>query len=510
MNGKKSAEGIVPQKSAGRPEREVTEGIQISMIDKPQGKREEMPKARQEGSGRNPRGTCLGVARKITARRTNPEEKEVGLMEQVVERGNMTEALKRVEANEGAGGRDGMLARGLRAHLKAEWPRIKEELLNGSYQPQAVREVEIPKPGGGVRKLGIPTVVDRLIQQAVHQVLNSIFDHEFSRSSYGFRPGRSAHQAVLKAREYVRGGRRWVVDVDLEKFFDRVNHDVLMSRVARRVKDRRLIAILYRYLQAGIMRGGIEEARHEGTPQGGPLSPLLSNILLDELDKELEKRGHKFCRYADDCNIYVASRHAGQRVMASVEKFLGRRLKLKVNRTKSAVARVERRKFLGYSMTFDKNPRLKVAEETIRRMKAKLREYFRWGRGRNLGRFILETLNPLLRGWVNYFKLAEVKEVFEELDSWIRRKLRCILWRQMKRTYARMKRLLRLGFEESRAVQSATNGRGPWWNAGASHMNEAFKKSYFDRMGLISLLDKMRNFRFTLRTAVYGTVRTVV
>lgn len=480
------------------------------MIDKTQGKRVEIPKAQQGGSERNLRGTCLGAAQKITVRRVTPKGKEVGLMEQVVERSNMNVALKRVEANGGAGGVDGMLASGLRAHLKAEWSRIKEELLNGSYRPQAVREVEIPKPDGGVRKLGIPTVMDRLIQQAVYQVLSPMFDREFSESNYGFRPGRNAHQAVLKAREYVQSGHRWVVDIDLEKFFDRVNHDVLMSRVARKVRDRRVIALSYRYLQAGVMKGGIEEARHEGTPQGGPLSPLLSNILLDELDKELEKRGHKFCRYADDCNIYVASRHAGQRVMTSAEKFLEHRLKLKVNRSKSAVDRVERRKFLGYSMTFDRNPRLKVAEETVRRMKAKLREHFRWGRGRNLGRFVLETLNPLLRGWANYFKLAEVKGIFEELDSWIRRKLRCVLWRQMKRTYTRMKRLRSLGFEESRVLQSTTNGRGPWWNAGASHMNEAFKKSYFDRVVLVSLLDKIRNFQSTLRTAVYGTVRTVV
>ena len=480
------------------------------MIDKPQGKRAERPEARQEGSGRNSQGTCLGVAQKITVKRATPEEEVAGLMEQVVERSNMTAALKRVESNGGASGVDEMSVDGLRSHLKAEWPRIKAELLKGNYQPQAVREVEIPKLGGGMRKLGIPTAVDRLIQQAIHQALSPIFDQEFSESSYGFRSGRSAHQAVLKAREYVRGGRRWVVDIDLEKFFDRVNHDVLMSRVARKVKDRRIIAVLYRYLQAGIMRGGIEEARQEGTPQGGPLSPLLSNILLDELDKELEKRGHKFCRYADDCNIYVASRHAGQRVMVSVEKFLARRLKLKVNRSKSAVDRVERRKFLGYSMTFDKNPRLKVAEETVKRLKAKLRKCFRWGRGRNLGRFTTETLNPLLRGWANYFKLAEVKGIFEELDSWIRRKLRCILWRQMKRVYTRMKRLICRGLKELRAAQSATNGRGAWWNSGASHMNEAYKKNYFDRMGLISLLDKIQSFQFTLRTAVYGTVRTVV
>lgn len=480
------------------------------MIDKMQIKRVEIPEARQGGSERNLRDTCLGAAEKITVRRANPEAKEEWLMEQVVKRGNMSSALKRIESNGGAGGVDGMSPSDLREYLKAEWPRIKVELLNGSYQPQAVREVEIPKPGGGMRKLGIPIVIDRMIQQAIHQVMSPIFDPDFSESSYGFRPGRNAHQAVLKAREYVQSGRRWVVDIDLEKFFDRVNHDVLVSRVRRKVKDRRVIALLYRYLQAGILKEGMVEVRREGTPQGGPLSPLLSNILLDELDKELEKRGHLFCRYADDCNIYVASRHAGERVMISVEKFLASRLKLKVNRNKSAVDRVERRKFLGYSMTFDRNPRVKVARETIKRIKDKIREYFRWGRGRNLGRFILETLNPLLRGWVNYFRLAEVRGIFEELDGWIRRKLRSILWRQMKRTYTRARRLMKAGLEEKRAFRSAGNGRGPWWNAGASHMNEAFKNIYFDRLGLISLQTELRQLQRISRTAVYGTVRTVV
>jgi RNA-directed DNA polymerase len=433
------------------------------------------------------------------------------VMEQIVERSNMTKALKRVEQNGGASGIDEMTTEELRGSLKGQWPRIKDELLNGNYCPQAVREVEIPKPGGnGTRKLGIPTVMDRLIQQAMQQVLSPIFDSEFSQSSYGFRPHRSAHQAVLKAREYVRKGRRWVVDIDLEKFFDRVNHDILMSRVARKVKDRRVIAILYRYLQAGIMKEGVVEARREGTPQGGPLSPLLSNIVLDDLDKELERRGHVFCRYADDCNIYVASRHAGERVMASAVKFLETRLKLKVNLAKSAVDRVERRKFLGYSMTFDRNPRIKVAEETVRRIKDKLRKCFCRGRGRNLGRFILEELNPLLKGWINYFRLAEVKGIFEELDSWIRRKLRCVLWRQMKRSWTRVKRFVKLGLEEQRAIRSAMNGHGAWWNSGASHMNEAFKKAYFDRLGLVCLLTELKQLQFTLRTAVYGTVRTVV
>jgi group II intron reverse transcriptase/maturase len=470
------------------------------MIEKTQGKKIEISEACLEGSERNLRGTGTGAFVKITAKRVTPKPEMVRLMEQVVDASNMSRALKRVEQNGGAGGVDEMTTGELREYLKAQWPRIKAELLKGTYQPQAVREVEIPKPDGGVRKLGIPTVLDRLIQQAMHQVLNEIFDKGFSESSCGFRPKRNAHQAVVKAREYVRSGRRWVVDMDLEKFFDRVNHDVLMSRVARKVKDRSAIALLYRYLQSGILKDGLVEARHEGTPQGGPLSPLLSNILLDDLDKELERRGHVFCRYADDCNIYVATKHAGERVMTSIEKFLETKLRLKVNRSKSAVDRVERRKFLGYTMTFDRNPRLKMAAESVRRIKDKLRECFRRGRGRNLARLILEDLNPLLTGWVNYFRRAEVKGIFEELDSWIRRKLRCVLWRQMKRSWTRAKRFLSLGFEEQHAIQSAMNQRGAWWNSGASHMNKAFKKAYFDRMRLVSLFDKTRNlqFEFTL------------
>lgn len=470
------------------------------MIEKTQKKKDEIPEACLEGSERNLRGTGTGASVKITVTRANPKPEMIRIMEQVVHASNMSKAMKRVEQNGGASGVDEMPSGELRKYLKAQWSRIKEELLKGTYQPQAVREVEIPKPEGGVRKLGIPTVLDRLIQQALHQVLNEIFDRGFSKSSYGFRPKRSAHQAVAKAREYVQSGRRWVVDIDLEKFFDRVNHDVLMSRVARKVKDGRVIALIYRYLQAGILKEGLVEVRREGTPQGGPLSPLLSNILLDDLDKELERRGHAFCRYADDCNIYVATKEAGERVMASVEKFLEEKLRLKVNRSKSAVDRVERRKFLGYTMTFERNPRLKMAKESIKRIKDKLRECFRRGRGRNLARLTLEELNPILRGWVNYFRLVEVKGIFEELDSWIRRKLRCILWRQMKRSWTRVKRFLSLGFEEQHAIRSAMNQRGAWWNSGASHMNAAFKKAYFDRMRLVSLFDRIRNlqFEFTL------------
>jgi len=419
-------------------------------------------------------------------------------MEAVVGRENMWQALKRVEANKGAAGVDAMPVTELRPYLREWWPRIRDELLAGRYQPSSVRKVEIPKPGGkGMRQLGIPMVLDRLIQQALNQVLQPLFDPGFSSHSYGFRPGRSAHQAVQQAREYMREGRRWVVDMDLEKFFDRVNHDILMSRVARKVRDRRVLSLIRRYLQAGMLEGGLVTQRSEGTPQGGPLSPLLSNILLDDLDKVLERRGLAFCRYADDCNIYVRTKAAGERVMASVTRFLEKRLKLKVNREKSAVDRPWKRKFLGYSVTYHRVPRLKAAPESVKRLKGKLRDLFRQGRGRNLGRFLREDLTPVLRGWINYFRLAEVKGVFEKLDQWVRRKLRCILWRQWKRAYARARNLMRLGLAEERAWDSATNGRGPWWNAGASHMNQALPKKYFDACGLVALLDQHRILQCT-------------
>jgi RNA-directed DNA polymerase len=412
-------------------------------------------------------------------------------MEAVVERENMRLALRQVERNSGAAGVDKMTVEQLRPYLREHWQRIKAELLADDYHPQPVLKVEIPKPGSkGMRTLGIPTVIDRLLQQAVHQVISPHFEPDFSESSYGFRPHRSAQQAVLKAREYVSEGRRWVVDIDLEKFFDRVNHDILMSRLARRIKDKRVLRLIRRYLQAGMMSNGLATARREGTPQGGPLSPLLSNILLDELDKELERRGHKFCRYADDCNIYVQSRSSGERVMKSITSFLDRRLRLKVNAEKSAVARPWERKFLGYSLTSNRKPRLKVAKESVKRLKGKLREIFRRGQGRNLGQLIADELTPLLRGWMNYFRLAEVKGVFEELDGWIRRKLRSVIWRQWRRTITRAKGLMQRGLDKLRAWESANNGRGPWWNAGASHMHTAFPKSYFDRCGLWSLLDQ--------------------
>lgn len=454
-----------------------------------------MPGTTPDGSGRNPREHGEGVSN-TTADWERSRSETLQLMDAVVERENMAAALHRVERNKGAAGIDGMTVEELRPYLHEHWPRIKKELLRGSYRSQAVREVMIPKPGGkGMRTLGIPTVIDRLIQQALHQVLSPIFDPFFSDYSYGFRPGRSAHQAVLRAREYVSRGRRWVVDMDLEKFFDRVNHDILMSRVARRVGDRRVLILIRRYLQAGTMIGGVEAPRQDGTPQGGPLSPLMSNILLDDLDKELERRGHAFCRYADDSNIYVRSRRAGERVLTSITGYLERRLRLKVNAEKSAVDRPWRRTFLGYTMTWHMQPRLRVAPASVQRLKCKVRAVCRRGRGRNLGRLITEDLKPLLKGWINYFRLAEVKGPIEELDGWIRRKLRNILWRQWKKPKTRARKLMQRGLAPVRVWRSACNGRGPWWNSGASHMNQALPRSYFDRCGLVSLLTELRRLQ---------------
>ena len=434
----------------------------------------------------------MGAA-SATARPDRPRPEATDrLMEAILGRGNMMAAHTRVVANQGAPGVDGMTVEDLKPFLVEHWPRIKEDLLSGRYRPGPVRGVDIPKPGGGTRTLGIPTVLDRLIQQAMHQALSPLFDAGFSAASFGFRPGRSAHQAVSAARSHVAAGRRWVVDIDLEKFFDRVNHDVLMARVARKVGDRRVLRLIRRYLQAGMMADGMATARTEGTPQGGPLSPLLSNILLDDLDQELERRGHAFCRYADDCNIYVRTKAAGLRVMASLTRFLADRLRLRVNAAKSAVARPWERSFLGYSMTAHAKPRLKVATKSVDRLKDKVRETMRHGRGRAISRTI-EDLSPRLAGWVAYFRLAETKGVFEGLDQWLRRKLRCVLWRQWKRPHTRAHRLRQRGLAEERSWLSAMNGRGPWWNAGASHMNDAFRKSYFDSLGLVSLLDRHRS-----------------
>ena len=446
-----------------------------------------------EEPGRN-LGSAVASAEADATPRVRTKAERSGLMEVVCERRNLWLAYERVIRNKGAAGADGIGVAGFKDHLKRHWPTIKAKLLVGKYIPSPVRRVDIPKPQGGVRMLGIPTLTDRLIQQALHQVLSPIFEKTFSESSYGFRVGRGAHQAVMKAQQYVAEGRRVVVDMDWEKCFDRVNHDLLMGKLSQKIGDRRVLQLIRRYLEAGMMANGTVSPRTEGTPQGGPLSPLLSNILLTDLDRELERRGHAFCRYADDCNIYVRSKTAGERVLASLTRFLVEKLKLKVNAAKSAVASPWMRKFLGYSLTWHKVPRRRIAPASLQRLGKRIREVLRGARGRSLSHTIQE-LNPVLRGWAAYFKLTETKRALEDLDGWIRRKLRCILWRQWKRPYTRACNLMKAGLRRERAWRSATNGHGPWWNAGASHMNAAFPKAYFDRLGLVSLLDTTRRLQ---------------
>lgn len=450
------------------------------------------------GAGRKPStkrgGAELGAA---TSGRTKSEDHL--LMEQVVERSNLKLAYQRVVENKGAPGVDGLSVSEFKDWLKRHWPSVKRALVEGRYLPRPVRRVDIPKPMGGIRTLGVPTVVDRLIQQALHQVLQPLFEPTFSEGSFGFRPGRGAHQAVRKAQEYIRAGKRWVVDIDLEKFFDRVNHDVLMARVARQVGDARVLKLIRRFLQAGMMSGGLVEPRTEGTPQGGPLSPLLSNILLNDLDQELERRELAFCRYADDCNIYVRTRIAGNRVMSGVRTFLEEVLKLRMNPAKSAVARPWERKFLGFSVTVHRESRLRIAPASMQRLTQKVRDIMRAGRGRSLAHTI-EDLNPLLRGWISYFQITQSKGMLEELDGWVRRRLRCLLWRQWKRPATRARKLRALGLDDQRAFHSAGNGQGAWWNAGASHMNQALPAKYFTTKGLVSLLPFLTH---SVRTRCY-------
>ncbi len=440
--------------------------------------------------------------------------KPTPLIEEVVSRPNMLEAYHRVVSNKGSAGVDGMQVTELKVYLKTHWETIKTKLESGTYEPKPVRKVEIPKPGGGKRMLGIPTVLDRLINQALLQELSPIWEPTFSDHSYGFRPGRSAAGAVEKAQGYQNEGMRIVVDIDLSKFFDEVNHARLMSKIMERTPgQRQLHRLIHRYLKAGIMEGGVEQTREKGTPQGSPLSPLLSNIVLDELDKELEQRGHKFVRYADDCNIYVKKQRSGERVYASLTNFLEKKMKLKVNKEKSKVDQPKNRKFLGFSFyQWKGETKIKVAPPSIERLRTKVKDLCKQGRGWNLGRFVKERLNPYLRGWANYYRITDAKTVFEELDQWIRRRLRLIMWRQWKRNWTRRNNLMAAGLSEQRAVQSAFNKRGPWWNSGASHMNHAFPKQHFQKLGLVSLLDKLLDYKKTVTngTAVYGTVRTVV
>ena len=409
------------------------------------------------------------------------------LMEQIVSRENMTNAYWRVVSNQGSSGVDGLTTDELQSYLQKNWSTIKESLLRGDYQPQEVKKVRIPKPKGGERILGIPTVIDRLIQQGIHQILSPLYDPNFSEWSYGFRPNRSAQQCVQQAKQHIQSGKRWVVDMDLSKFFDEVNHQRLLSKLSLRILDKRVIHLIERYLKSGMLENGVTEKRIKGTPQGSPLSPLLSNIVLDELDKELEKRGHRFVRYADDFQIYVGSRQSAQRVMESLGDFIEKRLRLKVNKGKSAIDRPWKRSLLGYSFTNNLVTKLKVSKESIKRFKKKVKEQMRRGRGRNEQKFIKQDLNPLLRGWMIYFSGSDVKGFTKELDSWIRRRLRKIKWVQWKRPWTRKVALMKMGLKEEHAVQSSFNQRGAWWNAGSRHMNFAFPTKYFDERDLVSL-----------------------
>jgi RNA-directed DNA polymerase len=458
------------------------------------GKKAEKPERAGRIGGGTAESTGAGARQATGASGEKAGNGAPALMEEVLRRENLTAAYERVVRNGGAGGVDGRSVDDLKEQLHTDWPHIREQLLNGTYKPSPVRRVEIPKPGGGVRTLGIPTVMDRMIQQALSQALTPIFDPTFSEDSYGFRPGRSTHHAVQRAKEHIEAGHRWVVDLDLEAFFDTVNHDVLIARVKRKVKDKRVLRLIGRYLRAGMMEGGLTSPRTEGTPQGGPLSPLLSNILLDDLDKELEQRGHRFVRYADDFQVYMKSEAAGERVKASLESFLKKRLRLKVNSRKSAVGRPWKRKFLGYRTTTEKKPKLKPDPKSVERLKTKLKELFRRGRGWSLARTIRE-LNPVLRGWGYYYRLSDVEGVFEALDQWVRRRLRLILWRQWKRPRTRAKELRKRGLDQDRAWRSAYNGRGPWWNAGSRHMNQAVPTRALHQMGLVSLLQQHRRLK---------------
>jgi RNA-directed DNA polymerase len=434
---------------------------------------------RSEAPKATPEGTESRTAKCATERPARQEQ----LMEEVCERDNCWQAYKRVKANKGSPGIDDRKVGELWGYLKQHWPSLGEQLLRGTYQPQPVRGVEIPKPDGGVRKLGIPTVLDRFIQQAVMQVLQRRWDPTFSEHSHGFRPKRSAHQAVAKAQQYIAEGHRWVVDLDLEKFFERVNHDKLMAAIARRVTDKRVLRLIGAFLKVGVMENGLVSPAEEGTPQGGPLSPLLSNIVLDELDRELERRKHRFVRYADDCNIYVRSRRAGQRVMTSVTCFRTRRLQLKVNEAKSAVARPKERKFLGFSFSHNKEPKRRIAPKALLRCKQRIREMTRRTRGISLEQ-MLKELTAYLRGWKSYFGCCQTPSLLKALDEWIRRRLRSMIWKQWKRVKQRYAQLRHLGIGRDLAAQTAGSPHGPWHLANSPALSIALPLAYFDSVGL--------------------------
>ncbi len=411
------------------------------------------------------------------------------LMEKVIERNNLKKALERVEKNRGAAGIDDMQFNELRAYLKANWERIKQELLDGTYRPTPVRRVEIPKQDGGVRQLGIPTVLDRFVQQAIQQVLTPIFEVTFSEFSYGFRPDKSARQAVLKAQAYIQAGKLVVVDTDLEKFFDRVNHDVLMTKVMKHIKDRRIHRIIRRYLKAGVMLNGCCVVSEEGTPQGGPLSPLLANIMLNDLDHELARRGHSFVRYADDCNIYVSSKRAGQRVFASVKNFLEKHLRLKVNEAKSVVDRPWRRKILGFSFTVGRKAQLRMAPQTIIKFKANIRKLTNRSQSISMEER-LEKLNAYLLGWSGYFGIIQTKYIFPDLDEWIRRRLRACLLKQWKQCKTKRRKLIGLGIDKLWAGCIAFSRKKYWRLACSPQVNKALGLAYWREQGLIRLVDR--------------------
>jgi RNA-directed DNA polymerase len=439
------------------------------------------------GKGRTGAATCEG--RQVSVESTEKETLAQDLMKIVCSRDNLNRAYKRVKSNKGGPGIDGMTVDELGSYIKVHKDEIVLSLLEGRYQPQAVKGVEIPKSKGGTRQLGIPTVLDRLVQQAVHQVLDPLFEPKFSGSSYGFRPKRSAHQALEAASAYVKSGKRWVVDIDLAKYFDQVNHDILMSRLTRVVGDKTLLKLIRKFLQAGMMTDGVVMERQAGTPQGGPLSPLLSNIMLNELDWELEKRGHTFCRYADDCNIYVGSEQAGQRVMESVKQFLATKLKLQINEAKSAVALVNERQFLGYRIGL--HGWLSVSDDSLKRMKDKVRQLTKGNRGVSLKR-VVGSLNIYLPGWFQYFSKTTGVSLFRGLDSWIRRRIRCYRLKQRKRKWPIATWLMKLGVSRQNAWRLAKSDKSWWRKSHNPSINMAMSNEWFDNLGLFSLHNKAK------------------
>jgi RNA-directed DNA polymerase len=434
-----------------------------------------------------PRDSGEGTEALMAERKAESMVSSEQLMEEVCERKNCEQALARVKSNKGSAGTDGMTVEELRAYLKKHWPTIREQLLSGTYKPQAVKRVEIPKPDGGMRKLGIPTVLDRFIQQAVMQVLQRSWDETFSAHSYGFRPGRSAHQAVTNAQQYIAEGYGWVVDLDLEKFFDRVNHDKLMAKLAQRISDKRLLKLIRAFLRAGVMEGGLVSPVDEGTPQGGPLSPLLSNIVLDELDRELERRGHRFVRYADDSNIYVRSQRAGERVMKSVSEFITQKLKLKVNEQKSAVSKPSKRKFLGFSFTWHREPKRRIAPKAIARFKQRVRELTRRTRGVRVETMVAQ-LSRYLTGWRGYFRFCQTPTVLRKLEEWTRRRLRSVIWKQWKQARVRFAELTKRGVSKDLAAQTAGSAHGPWRLSNSPALTIALPNAYFVSLGLTPLV----------------------